>query len=84
MAEYSTTAAEKEKAALISDSEGEDDDNIVEILDGSPHSTLPPEVWAMVIDCEFVFYLIAIYLLLCLLVLYSYRRCTLFPYRPTI
>ena len=65
MAEYSsTTAAGEEQAAVISDSEVEDnDDGIVEILDvGSPH-TLPPEVWAMVINCEFVFCLVAICLL---------------------
>ena len=57
MAEYSsTTAAEEEKAVVISDSEGEDDNNIVENLDGSPDQpnlTLPPEVWANVINCEY-------------------------------
>jgi len=55
MAEYSTTAAEEDKeAAVISDSEGEEDDGIVENFDdGSPHRTLPPEVWAMVINCEY-------------------------------
>ena len=55
MAENSTTTAEEEeeKVAVISDSEGEDnEDRNVEILDGSPHITLPPEVWAMVINCE--------------------------------
>ena len=53
MAEYNSTTAVEEKAAVISDSEGEEDDNIVENLD-SPHSTvtLPSEVWAMVINCE--------------------------------
>jgi len=53
--EYSTAAAE-EQVTVISDSEEEDDDDgIVEILDGSPqpHTTLPPEVWAMVINCEY-------------------------------
>ena len=50
MAQYDTAA---EQIAVISDSEGEDDDGIVEIFhDGSPHITLPPEVWAMVINCE--------------------------------
>jgi len=55
MAEYSTTAtADNKKVVVISDSEGEDDDGIVEILDdGSP--TLPPEVWAAVINCEYCF-----------------------------
>ena len=55
MAEYSsTTVAADKEVAVISDSEGDDDDNgIVEIFDdGSPHITLPPEVWAMVINCE--------------------------------
>jgi len=55
MAEYSTTAAEEEDkvTVIISDAEGgEDDDNIVENFDGSPHITLPPEVWAAVINCE--------------------------------
>jgi len=52
MAENSTTTAgeEEEKVAVISDSEGED--SIDETLDGSP-LTLPPEVWAMVINCEY-------------------------------
>jgi len=49
---YSTTAAE-EQVTVISDSEEEDNDGIVENLDGSPHITLPPEVWAMVINCEY-------------------------------
>ena len=55
MAEYSTTTAKEEKVAVISDSEGEDnDDGIVKILqDGSPHITLPHEVWAAVINCEY-------------------------------
>ena len=54
MAEFSTTASEDKEVAVISDSE-EDADNIVENFDGlpQPHSTLPPEVWAMVIDCEY-------------------------------
>lgn len=48
MAEYSTTAAEEEDkvTVIISDAEG------VENFDGSPHITLPPEVWAAVINCE--------------------------------
>ena len=48
-----TTAAEEEedKAAVISDSEGEDnDDGIVENFDSS---TLPPEIWANIINCEY-------------------------------
>lgn len=50
----SITAAEEDKAAVISDSEGEEEDNgIVENFDGSPHITLPPEVWAAVIDCKY-------------------------------
>jgi len=59
MAEYSTTAAEEDKeVAVISDSEGEDnDDGMVDFDDGSPHLTLPPEVWASVINCEYVLYL---------------------------
>jgi len=54
MAENSTTTAgeEEEKVAVISDSEGED--SIDETLDGSPRITLPPEVWANVIECEYV------------------------------
>jgi len=54
MAEY-TTAAEDKEVAVISDSEGEEEDNgIVENFDdGSPHITLPPEVWAAVINCEY-------------------------------
>jgi len=52
----STTAAEDDKeVAVISDSEGEDDDCIVENLDDLPllpQATLPPEVWAAVIECE--------------------------------
>ena len=53
MDEYSTTATEeKEQVAVISDSEGEDD-GIVEIFYGSPHITLPPEVWANIINCEY-------------------------------
>ena len=56
MAEYSTTVAEDEKVAVISDSEGEEeDDGIVENFDGSPHVTLPPEVWAAVINCEYCY-----------------------------
>jgi len=55
--EYSsTTAAEDDKdVVVISDSEGEEEDNgIVEFFyDGSPHITLPPEVWAAVINCEY-------------------------------
>jgi len=52
--EYSSTiAAEDDKeVAAISDSEGEDD-SIVENFDGSPHITLPAEVWANVINCEY-------------------------------
>jgi len=55
MVEYSTTTAEEEQVAVISDSEGEDnDDGMVENFDdGSPHITLPPEVWAAVINCEY-------------------------------
>ena len=58
MAEYSTTIAAEEQVAVISDSEGEDyDDGIVEILDDSPPLpqplTLPPEVWANIINCEY-------------------------------
>ena len=58
MAEYSTTVApDKEVAVIISDSEGEDNyDGIVEnFYDGSPHITLPPEVWAAVINCEYCY-----------------------------
>ena len=60
MAEY-TTAAEDKEVAVISDSEGEDDDNIVENFDGSPQHqtfTLPPEVWANIINCEYIFVLL--------------------------
>ena len=57
MAEYSTTVAPDKEVAVISDSEGEendDNDGMVEnFYDGSPHITLPPEVWANVIDCEY-------------------------------
>ena len=55
--EYSSiTAAEEQVAVIISDSEGEDnDDGIVENFDGSPHITLPPEVWAAVINCEYCY-----------------------------
>ena len=54
MDEYSTAATEDKEVAVISDSEEEDsNDGIVEILDGSPRITLPPEVWANVIECEY-------------------------------
>ena len=54
--EYNSTTAVEEKAAVISDSEGEDnDDGIVEILDSSTHITLPPEVWANIINCEYCY-----------------------------
>ena len=56
MVEYSSTAAEEDKDVVISDSG--DNDGIVEILDGSPHIPLPPEVWAMVINCEYHIYFI--------------------------
>jgi len=59
MAEYSTTVAPDKEVAVISDSEGEendDNDGMVEnFYDGSPHITLPPEVWAMVINCEYCY-----------------------------
>ena len=59
MAEYSTNATEQEKFAVIRDSEGdEDDDGIVENFDGSSHITLPPEVWANIINCEYIFVLL--------------------------
>jgi len=47
---YITIAEEEEKVAVISDSEEEDE--FFECLDDSPHITLPPEVWAMVINCK--------------------------------
>jgi len=56
MAEYSTTtvAEDDKEVAVISDSEGEEnEDGIVENFDGSPNITLPPEVWANVINCEY-------------------------------
>ena len=56
MAEYSTNATEQEKFAVISLSDFKGDENdagIVENVDGSPHITLPPEVWAAVINCEY-------------------------------
>ena len=54
MDEYSTTATEeKEQVAVISDSEEEDNDGIDETLDSSPRITLPPEVWANIINCEY-------------------------------
>ena len=50
MAEYSTAVVE-EQVAVISDSEGdEEEDGIVEIFDDG---TLPPEVWANIINCEY-------------------------------
>jgi len=65
MAKYSVTVSEEEKVAMISDSEGEVEDGIVEICDDSPlppqSLTLPPEIWAMVINCEYCILLIAIY-----------------------
>jgi len=57
-----TTAAEEEEddnGAVISDSEGDED---VEICDSSPHLTLPPEVWANVIECEYHICLISNYI----------------------
>ena len=55
MAEYSTTVAPDKEVAVISDSEEDDNaDDGIENFDGSvPHITLPPEVWAMVINCEY-------------------------------
>ena len=65
MAEYSsTTAAEEQVAVIISDSEGEDN-GIVENFDGSPHITLPPEVWAAVINCKYC----------CIYIINIYRSC---------
>ena len=53
MAQYIITAA-NDMAAVMSDTMGEDE--FFECLDGSspqPQSlTLPPEVWAMVINCK--------------------------------
>lgn len=51
MDEYSTTATEDKEVAVISDSEEEDNDGSDETLDSSPRITLPPEVWAHVIEC---------------------------------
>ena len=57
MAEYSsTTVAPDKEAAVISDSEEDNYDGMVEMFDdGSPHITLPPEVWAVVINCEYCY-----------------------------
>ena len=55
--EYSSTTvvAPDKEVAVISDSEGEYDNGIVENFDDSPHTTLPPEVWAAVINCEYCY-----------------------------
>jgi len=58
MDEYSTTATEDKEVAVISDSEEEDSND--ETFDGSPRITLPPEVWANVIECEYHTCLISI------------------------
>ena len=60
MAEYSTTVAPDKEVAVISDSEGEDDDGIVENFDGSPHMTLPPESGLMLSIVSIVVYIIGV------------------------
>jgi len=58
---FSTTVTPDKEVAVISDSEGEDDDGIVENLDDLPlcvstqSLSLPPEVWANVINCEYCY-----------------------------
>ena len=57
-----TSAAEEDnKAAVISDSEGDEDEGMNENFDGSPDITLPPEVWAAVINCEYCCNILLIY-----------------------